>query len=59
MKVYKSAARYRPRSKFQIYLYTIAKNTCLNELWRHREQMVSLDEPVAALCLCGLISETF
>ncbi|MBW2436741.1 MAG: RNA polymerase sigma factor [Desulfobacterales bacterium] len=25
-----------------------AKNTCLNELRRHRERMVSLDEPVAA-----------
>ncbi len=48
LKVYYSAARYRPRSKFQTYLYTIAKNTCLNELRRHREGMVSLDEPHAA-----------
>ena len=46
MKVYKSARRYRPRSKFQTWLYTIAKNTCLNELWRNRAQMVSFDEPV-------------
>ena len=45
MKVFKSAARYRPRAKFQTWLYTIAKNTCLNELRRHREQMVSLDQP--------------
>ncbi len=48
MKVYKSAARYRPRSKFQTWLYTIAKNTCLNEMRRHRRQMVSLDEPLDA-----------
>ena len=48
MKVYKSAARYRPRSKFQTWLYTIAKNTCLNELRRKREQFVSLDEPLDA-----------
>ena len=46
MKVYKSARRYRPRSKFQTWLYTIAKNTCLNELRRNRGQLVSLDEPI-------------
>jgi RNA polymerase sigma-70 factor (ECF subfamily) len=46
MKVYKSARRYRPRSKFKTWLYTIAKNTCLNELRRNRGQMVSFDEPV-------------
>ena len=46
MKVYKSAARYQPRSKFQTWLYTIAKNTCLNEMRRHRGQVVSLDEPL-------------
>jgi RNA polymerase sigma-70 factor (ECF subfamily) len=45
LKVYKSARRYRPRSKFQTWLYTIAKNTCLNELRRNRRQMASLDEP--------------
>ncbi|MDX1708008.1 MAG: sigma-70 family RNA polymerase sigma factor [Desulfobacterales bacterium] len=48
MKVFKSAARYRPRSKFQTWLYTIAKNTCLNEMRRHRGQVVSLDEPLGA-----------
>lgn len=46
MKVYKSARRYRPRSKFQTWLYTIAKNTCLNELRRNRGQTVSYDEPI-------------
>jgi RNA polymerase sigma-70 factor (ECF subfamily) len=45
MKVYKSARRYRSRSKFQTWLYTIAKNSCLNELRRNRGQMVSFDEP--------------
>ncbi len=44
MKVYKSAWRYRPRSRFQTWLYTIAKNVCLNELRRKRNLMVSLDE---------------
>ena len=48
MKVYKSARRYRPRSQFQTWLYTIAKNTCLNELRRNRRQMASIDEPVTA-----------
>ena len=46
MKVYKSARWYRPRSQFQTWLYTIAKNTCLNELRRNQGRMVSLDEPV-------------
>ena len=36
MKAYRSAARYRPRSKFRTWLYTIAKNTCLNELRRKK-----------------------
>ena len=46
LKIYKSARRYRPRSKFQTWLYTIAKNTCLNELRRNRGHLVSLDEPI-------------
>jgi RNA polymerase sigma-70 factor (ECF subfamily) len=44
MKVYRSAARYQPHSKFQTWLYTIAKNTCLNELRSHRGPVISLDE---------------
>ena len=44
MKVYRSAARYQPYSKFQTWLYTIAKNTCLNELRSHRSPVISLDE---------------
>jgi RNA polymerase sigma-70 factor (ECF subfamily) len=44
MKVYKSAFRYRPRSQFQTWLYTIAKNTCLNQLRRKRTMLVSLDQ---------------
>ena len=46
LKVYNSAARYQPRSKFQTWLYTIAKNTCLNELRRIRGKMLSLDDTV-------------
>ena len=48
LKIYKGAARYRPRSKFQTWLYTIAKNTCLNELRRHHRPELSLDEPLDA-----------
>lgn len=44
MKVYKSAFRYRPRSQFQTWLYTIAKNACLNQLRRKRTMLVSLDQ---------------
>ncbi|MGD2187434.1 MAG: RNA polymerase sigma factor, partial [Desulfobacterales bacterium] len=44
MRIYKNALHYRPRSQFQTWLYTIAKNVCLNELRRNRRRMVSLDE---------------
>ncbi|MGD9078919.1 MAG: RNA polymerase sigma-70 factor [Desulfobacterales bacterium] len=46
LKVYKNARRYRPRSKFQTWLFTIAKNSCLNELRRNRRQMASLEESI-------------
>jgi RNA polymerase sigma-70 factor, ECF subfamily len=34
LKLYRSAARYRPTARFKTYLYRIASNHCLNELRR-------------------------
>ncbi|HEX9289707.1 MAG TPA: RNA polymerase sigma factor [Anaeromyxobacteraceae bacterium] len=34
LKVYRSAARYRPSARFKTFLYRIASNHCLNELRR-------------------------
>lgn len=47
LKVYKSGEGYHPRAKFQTWLYTIAKNTALNELRRLKRPMVSRDAGVA------------
>ena len=45
VRVYKFGPRYKPKSKFQTWLYTIAKNICLNELRKNRDLIESLDEP--------------
>ncbi len=45
LKVYRAAAGYRPESKFQTWVYTIAKNISLNELRHHRKTPLSIDEP--------------
>ncbi len=45
--VYNTASRYRPKSKFQTWIYTIARNISLNELRRHKKGTVSLDETVS------------
>jgi RNA polymerase sigma-70 factor (ECF subfamily) len=46
LQVYKSAGRYRVSAKFSTWLYTIARNLCLNELRRRtRHPAVSLDAP--------------
>ena len=43
--VYKAAARYRPAGKFSTWLFTIARNLCLNELRRRsRHPTRSLDD---------------
>lgn len=34
LQVYKAAARYKPAGKFSTWLFTIARNLCLNELRR-------------------------
>ena len=44
IKVYKSAASYKPQAKFHTWLYQIAKNVSLNELRKHKRQAVSLEE---------------
>lgn len=44
VQVYRSAARYRVTSKFSTWLFTIARNLCLNELRRRsRHPAESLD----------------
>src|SRR5215471_10925137 len=44
VQVYKSAERYRVSSKFSTWLFTIARNLCLNELRRRaRHPADSLD----------------
>ncbi|MBW2412387.1 MAG: RNA polymerase sigma factor [Deltaproteobacteria bacterium] len=45
LRVYKYGPRYKPKSKFQTWLYTIAKNISLNELRRNRDFTASVDEP--------------
>lgn len=36
VQVWKTAARYRPRARFSTFLFTIARNLCLNEIRRRR-----------------------
>ena len=46
VQVFKSAHRYRPTAKFSTWLFTIARNLCLNELRRRtRHPAESLDAP--------------
>jgi len=47
VQVWKAAPRYRVASKFSTWLFTIARNLCLNELRRRaRHPAESLDAPV-------------
>jgi RNA polymerase sigma-70 factor, ECF subfamily len=49
VQVFKSASRYRPTARFSTWLYTIARNLCLNELRRRtRHPAESLDAASAA-----------
>ena len=45
MRVFNSASGYRPKSRFQTWIYTIAKNVALNDLRRSSRLTYSLDEP--------------
>lgn len=48
VQVWKTAARYQPSAKFSTFLFTVARNLCLNELRRRsRHPADSLDEPRA------------
>ena len=48
IQVHKSASRYRVSSKFSTWLFTIARNLCLNEIRRRsRHPADSLDAPYA------------
>ena len=46
LKVFNHCAQYHPESKFQTWVYTIAKNVSLNELRRNKQTVISLDEPL-------------
>ena len=45
MRVYKNAGKYKPKSKFQTWIYTIARNVALNELRSGSRFAYSLDTP--------------
>lgn len=48
VQVWKSARRYRPTARFSTWLFTIARNLCLNELRRRaRHPAASLESPPA------------
>ena len=48
IKVYRNASSYEPKSKFQTWIYTIAKNVSLNELRKKPLARVSLDETLSS-----------
>ncbi len=45
VQVYKSASRYRPTARFSTWLFTIARNLCLNELRRRSRHPADPLEP--------------
>jgi RNA polymerase sigma-70 factor (ECF subfamily) len=49
LRVYRSAARYKPLAKFTTWLYRIAANLCINELKKGKlRRALSLDEPAGS-----------
>ncbi len=46
IKVYKQAHSYTPQSQFKTWLFTIAKNTSLNELRKKNQKHISLDADI-------------
>ncbi len=48
LQVYRSASRYRPSAKFTTWLFTIARNTTLNELRRRQRHQAESMEELAA-----------
>jgi len=47
MRVYKSVQSYRPKAKFNTWLFTIAKNLSFNELRKNKKFAASLDAPIS------------
>jgi RNA polymerase sigma-70 factor (ECF subfamily) len=47
IRVYKSAAKYKAQSKFQTWIFTIAKNLSVNELRRNKFKMLSLEQTLS------------
>jgi RNA polymerase sigma-70 factor (ECF subfamily) len=46
VQVWRTAERYQPAAKFSTFLFTVARNLCLNEIRRRaRHPAASLDEP--------------
>ncbi len=43
IRVYRAAASYQPRAKFQTWIFTVARNLALNELRRLKRKTFSLD----------------
>src|SRR5437879_12504892 len=55
IQVYKSAARYQVASKFSTWLFTIARNLCLNEISRrsrHPTDTMDFYHPANAVITC-------
>lgn len=48
IRVYKSGYGYKPQSKFQTWIFTIARNLSLNELRRNKQRTVSLDATLSS-----------
>ncbi len=48
IRVYRNAHSYRPQSKFQTWLYTIAHHAALNEARKLKRKIVSLEETFEA-----------
>ena len=46
IRVYNSAKTYRPTAKFSTWIYTIARNICLNELRKKERRNISLDQGI-------------
>ena len=47
IKVYNAADSYKPIAKFSTWVYTIARNLCLNKLRERRRKIVSLDADIS------------